>query len=272
MILSLDAGQLYLILNNRLKWDGTHLGSYPATAMRERWRVDNTRYYTIVLPQGWSPTLPGGLLYSIALCTTDTFSCIVEGIKEVFGIARRGVHRITIGWAEYILYYVPISERGEAIWETPLSRLDQKHQLRKDESFRKEVQRTIAFCDILALSSTGEPQLRIRPHVNGGYIPISFNETSTVMRRNKGNETYGCSILSKTLFTKWFGEETSINDIVKEMTYCCSGHEATSSNLAIICADIRGKVDKVIRRYDPGYIWYTTFIVERMSRHLLIDS
>ena len=307
------------ILNNKLKWDGSHLGSY-SDAITHQWSLEGTHYYAITLPNGWSKAnldittpeqttialrlprfgigqngvhekvipartlnennLDSGVIYCMAQCTKDVFPCIVEDIKSIFGIPRRGVHRIIIDGKHYIIYYVPISVKGEIVWETPLTRLDSKHLLRKNPNFRKEVQKAIAFCDILSLSSTGEPSIRIRPGVDGEYIPITVNEINTSIV--KGN-TYDFSILNKTLFSKWFGEETSISDIVKEMMHYQSKQMPTQNiiplidpnpndNLATISTEIRSKVDKVINQYDRNYIWYSNFIVDRMSRHLLIDN
>lgn len=296
------------ILNNLLKWDGTHLGSH-VNAITHQWSLEGIRYYGITLSmdavhiltefegtnyisQGAGherkvtyqsetnksvPTI--GTIFCTALCTKDVFPCIVEDIKVIFGLPRRGVHRIIIDNKDYILYYVPITIEGRVIWETPLSRLDTKHLLRKDPNFRKEVQKIIAFCDILALCNTGEAMIRIRPGTNAGYVPISINETSTAI--SKGNDY---SIITKTLFSKWFGEETSLNDIVKEMVnyrtrtppQCfqipnIEGKEPITNNLAVVTADIRNKVDNVIKLYNNNYIWYSYFIVDRMSRFLLTD-
>jgi len=268
------------ILNNRLLWDGSHLGSHPGTRITYQWEVQGTMYTGIYLPEGWSETLPAGSIYCVALYTKDLFPCIVDDIKKLFDIPRRGNHRITMSDREYIIYYVPISVRGEVIWETPLNRLDAKHALRSNPTFRRDVQRVIAFCDILALCGTGEPSIRIRPGVEGQYIPISINEKTTAIL--KGSD-YDYSIISKTLFSKWFGEYTSINDVVKEMVHYQSGrHQANVpmaqspvgdfDNLVIISVGMRSKIDDIIRRYDGNYIWYSNFIVDRMSRHLLIDS
>ena len=255
------------IINNTLSWDGSHLGSYPINVITNRWMLEGIHYYGI--------TLPNGIIYCMATCTRDLFPCIVEDIKVIFNIPRRGVHRITIGNDEYILYYVPISIKGDIIWETPLNRLDAKHPLRKNEKFKIEIQRLIAFCDILALCNTGEPSIRIRPWTNGEYIPINVNETNTSITKEIA---YDYSILTKTLFLKWFGEETCISDIIRDMVHYrtpiglpnIKGIEG--DNLAIITSNIRGKIDGIIKRYDPGYIWYSCFIIDRLSRHLLNGS
>jgi len=267
-----------IILNNRLSWNGSHLGSYMGI-ITHKWSLEGNCYYGITLPQGWSPedNIPGGIIYCMASYTKNLFPCIVEDIKTIFGIPRRGFHRINIDNKEYILYYVPISIKGEVIWETPLNRLDSKHPLRKNPLFRKEIQKIIAFCDILALTNTGEKSIRIRPGINGNYIPINVNESTTTIYKT---DTYDYSILTKTLFSKWFGEETSIDDIVKEMVTHSSenkiptirGVELLTNNLTLISSEIRNKVNEIIKKYDINYIWYSCFIIDRMSRHLLVDS
>lgn len=266
-----------IIINNSLKWDGSYLGSY-TSVFTHQWSVEGIKYYGITLPQGWSKEITGGIIYCTATCTKDIFPCIVEDIKSIFGLPRRGIHRITIDNREYLIYYVPISIKGQVIWETPLNRLDSKHLLRQDPIFRKEVQKIIAFCDILALSSTGEPSIRIRPGSNGKFIPISVNESTTTI--SKGVD-YDYSILTKTLFSKWFGEEISISNIVKEMVNYKSAYGPIkiplikgmeSNELVIISSEMRNKVDEVIKKYDTNYIWYSYFIIDRMSRHLLMDT
>ena len=259
------------IINNRLPWNGSHLGSY-MNIIISKWKLEKFQYCGIILPHGWCNEIPGGTIYCVATGAKDAFPCIVEDIKVIFGIPRRGLHRIKINTKEYIIYYVPITTRGEVVWETPLSRLDSKHALRYDKTFRRKVQKIIAFCDILALSNTTESSIRIRPGVNNEYVPINVNESATLILKS---EMYDHSILTKTIFTKWFGEETSISDIVKEMAcYQKSTYNMglETDNLAIVSACIRNRVDEVIKRYDSTYTWYGCFIVDRMSRHLLIDT
>lgn len=251
-----------LILNSQLKWDGSHLGSY-WKAITGKWTLDGIQYYRITLPAGWSEEYQSGIIYCLAIKAKDLFPCIVEEIKDIFGIPRCGIHRINIDYQEYFIYYVPISIDGNIIWETPLNRIDVKHPLRKNPEFRKNVQKIIMFSDILALGRTGEPAIKIRLGNNGVRLPISTNETNTTIV----NQTdYDYSIMSKTLFLRWFGEETCMSNIVKEMV----NYTEKVNNLAVLTAEIRSKVEEVIRRYDSNYIWYSNFILDRMSRYLLV--
>lgn len=266
------------VINNLLPWDGSHLGSHIDIKIISHWTFENNNYVTISLPDGWLNNRSGGIIYCSATCTKNLFPCIVEDIKKIFNIPRRGIHRIVINNKEYLLYYVPISLNEEVIWETPLNRLDSKHILRTDPNFRKSIQKIIAFCDILALSNTGEHTIRIRPGVNN-YVPININENTTnIIKEN----IYDCSIISKTLFSKWFGENTCIHQIVKEMIYLkCSqtndhkiptinNNELRINDISVITTNTRNKIDEIIKNYDVNYIWYSNFIIDRLSRHLLI--
>lgn len=263
-----------VILNDRLKWDGSHLGSYMGV-ITHKWVMDGMHYYGITLSPGWSMIHPMGIIYCNATCTNNVLPCIVEDIKNIFGIHKRGIHRIKIDNKEYLIYYVPISLKGEVIWETPLNKLDNKDILRSNPDFRKEIQKIMAFCDILALCNTRESSIRIRLGVNGSFIPINTNESTTTIQKGT---MYDYNILSKTIFSKWFGEETSINDIVRDMVSYKSKTSdipavkvffEENNQLTIITSEIRSKIDNIIKRYDVNYVWYSNFIIDRMSRYLL---
>ena len=238
------------ILNNILPWDGTHLGVYTLPIVDIV--TSGVTYYRGI-------TLPNGIIYCTTVRTQDLFACIVEDIKPLFGLTRRGIHRITLNGFEYLLYYVPISLKNEIIWETPLNHLDARHELRKDPKFRAQVQRMIAFCDIMALCGTTESHIGIRPAANREYVLINTNETNTHIKKDT---QYDYSIITKTLFAKWFGEDTSIHDVVK-----CMLHH--TGNVNITASKLRSEIQNIIKKYDNNLIWYAAFIVDRASRHLL---
>lgn len=238
------------ILNHTLPWDGTHLGVYALPIVDIA--TSGVTYYRGI-------TLPSGVIYCTTVRTKDLFACIVEDIKPLFGLPRRGIHRITLNGFEYILYYVPISLKNEIIWETPLNQLHSRHELRKDPKFRLQVQRMIAFCDIMALCGTTESHIGIRPAANDEYVLINTNETNTQIKKDA---KYDYSIITKTLFTKWFGEDTNIHDVVKGML-------RHTGNVNMIASELRSEIQNIIKKYDNNLIWYAAFIVDRTSRHLL---
>lgn len=255
------------ILNDYIPWDGSHLGSY-SDVISKQWLWEGTTYYVITLPTGWNfneqlTQINGGIIYCIAVCSKSVFPCIVEELKPIFGLARRGIHRITIDKREYILYYVPITVDGKLVWDIPLNRLHAQHSVRTDPLFRYEVQKIIAFCDLLALTNTNESHILIRPGAGDAYVPINSNENSTSIIRQPHNDF---SIISKVLFIRWFGEDTPIDSVVKDMV-----RYSTGDNLTVTANKIREQLHQAITKYDRSLSWYVQFIFDRVSRHLLIQ-
>ena len=221
------------------------------------------------MPAGWSQTHPAGIIYCNLDPAKSLFPCIVEDIKEVFKIPRRGLFRININNIEYILYYVPISIKQEVIWETPLHKIPLKHPLRSNPRFKHDIRRIFIFCDILSLMRTSESTIRIRPGVDETFVPINVNEMGTTITKG---DVYDYSVLTKMLFSRWFGEEISVNSVVKEMVEDITGIKYTCENLAQIAWEIRSRIDIIIRKYDRNLVWYSNFILDRLSRHLLATN
>lgn len=242
------------IINNKLRWDGSFLGTYPLSAVLVRWTLEDSTYYGIQLKEG--------ILYTIAHRNKNILPCIVDELRPIFGLDRRGLHRIILGHDEYIIYYVPISGNNELIWETSLNRLNNKHHIKRDPEFRKSVQKVLAFCDLLLLMNTAETKIKLRPEKNGGLTPINFNDiTNSVQRGNS------YSVIPGPLYNKWFGEETTIPDIILEMIG--ETHQSKQDNVGFITTDFTNKVQNVVTKYGDEYIWYVNFVIERLSKHLL---
>jgi hypothetical protein len=239
------------ILNSSLAWDGTHLGSYTGDVAFSFMHEGVVCNY-LVLPQG--------MIYCLMKSSKDCFACIVEDIKPLFGLTRRGIHRIKINGAEQTLYRVSVTSDGVMMSETPLNKLDSKHHLRKDPIFRLEMQKLLTFCDIMALTSTSESTIRLHKD-DKGYIPVNINERDTTLKKGA---KYDYSIIGKMLYLNWFGETTSQTEVLRIMLA-----ERGFANLTTICHNQRTAIDAVINKYDSNYIWYSNFIIDRMSRILL---
>jgi hypothetical protein len=263
------------ILNDLLPWDGSFLGTFDESSIVQRWTIDKIKYSAIRMapPDGASTSRPSmaGIVYGIIIPTENRLPCIIDAIKPFFGIHKRGIHQLQIGRTRHLIYYIPITSTRSILWETPVSALGLKHPLRHDPDFRPKLQCLIAFCDILGLSQTGEYSFWIRPSADG-YVPINTNDKITSIMKA---EIYDYSILSKVLINRWIGEDLPIADIVKSMVNFGGGLgplEAGPSkpgDLVTITTDLRNQIDQVIRHFDPNYVWYTNFIMERLTRYLL---
>lgn len=243
-----------MILNNRLRWDGTDLGSYPATIITNIWKIDNVTYFGL--------TLEEGIIYCHMNKRKDYLPFIIDEIKTLFNISRIGLHRINIGNVDYVLEYVPVTINGEVVWETPLNYLDNSHLLRKDDYFMYEMQKILVFCDILALTSSTESHIIIRQGVDDTYQPINNNVYSTMINKKIAQNF---SILTKKMMTQW--GKTSRSEIAKNML------GVTNVNLLNIhIFELRDKVEKIINKYDKNYIWLSYFITTRISNIILCED
>lgn len=238
------------IINNRLKWDGSCLG---IGVIISTWVKDGINYHSINISQG--------MIYCTIKRSDDVFPCIVEDIKHVFCIVKRGLHRIILSDQQYIIYYVPISNFGDVVPEIPLK--DFAIERQTDINFKRQIQKILVFCDILGLHVPNDKHIYLRSEIDGRIQPINRSESIS------NNPGLSWSILPKTVFLKWFGEETRMSDIAKEMLYLQS--DIIEMNITIILADIRDKIDKIIKNYDIKYIWYSYFITDRLSRYLIAD-
>lgn len=241
-------------------WDGSHLGEFP-NLITHNWVCEGTTYHGLTFPDG-------NILYCIAKSTENKFPFIVEEIKDIFDLQRRGIHGIKMAGYEYILFYVPITVNSEIVWETPLNRIHNKHEIRVRPEFRKEIQKILMFAEILSLTSTTESTVWIRNGPGDEYIPIAVNENNTTINRKTGHDF---SILTKVLINKWFGEETDLNDIVKEMIHYreyVTIPTIGGDNRAIVLMKLRTQIEEIINKYDKTFIWYTYFIIDRIARHL----
>ena len=259
------------IVNNTLRWNGSHLGDYPKNVIVQKWKIGTINYFGLVLPPCAFPENTrllsiGGIIYCTWIKGNNLFPCIVEDLKSVFGLPSRGFHRIKIGRIEYILYYIPVTIDNRLVWETALSEIESKNPLRKNESFMTNVRKTLAFCDILALSMTTEKNIRIRVGTCGELIPISVNGKESVLVKNT-LITFG--VLSKTLFTKWFNEDVSMSNVIKEMINAVTS-PFTETDLTYKLSSLRRLIEDVIKRYDNNLIWYASCILDRISRHMLV--
>lgn len=247
------------IINNRLRWDGEDLGSNQGIKILDEIKYRDTKYTRIYMPEGWSEKIGKGIICCVKVKVKDLFPCIVEEIKRVFGVTRRGTHRITIKAKEYIIYYVPISTEGDIIWEMPIRNLDKQHE----NNFRREVQKIIVFCEILALCGTSESKIKVRYEIEGKYTMINVNGEKTSITKEVN---YDYSIITKNLLSKWFGDDYTIREVLVEMI---KETGENTSNIGLLSTRLRSKIDKIIMSYDRIYIWYSYFIIERVSRYLL---
>ena len=83
----------------RMRWDGTYLGKYKyKEIVKDKFSKNGLMYYKLMID--------GVKFNSLMFKGSDSSLCIVDEIKEQFGIEKIGTHSITIGNTANILYRV----------------------------------------------------------------------------------------------------------------------------------------------------------------------
>ena len=237
------------LLNNLLSWDGSDIGE---GAILSSWSSYADTYYLIYCHTQ-------GHIVCQANRTNSCFPCIIEDIRVLFNLPKRGTHRITIGGYQWILYYVPLSSNGATTyWEVPLSELVAAHPLRSDEMFRAEMARLLAFQEVLSLTQTSERSIRLRTGDGQTYQPVSYSEGE---RTIKGGKVV--AILSKTIMSRWLGDHC---------TYTAAAHLLLAhlepyreDEWLDFCNVLRTEIERIVTHYDAQFLWLANCVVARLN-------
>lgn len=237
-------------------WDGSYLGEYPLSVIIQKWYMSGVLYYGIVLG--------GEFVYVTVHRVKDTFPLIVNELKGVFGLPMRRVHYVTFSGSIYVLYPVPVTSDGQLVWEVPLSQLPSNHGLRLDPDFQDSVRKLFVFCDLLSLPDSDETNIIIQ----SDQVPVNNNETKTTISKELVRDF---NILPASVIKRWFDEpreDIFIEHIVRDMLHYQPSKSA--NEFEILLFDLRTRIESIIRKYDSNYVWYTNFIVDRVSRYILV--
>lgn len=245
-----------------LPWDGSYLGEYPTSAILQKWYMGGVLYYGILLNGD-------EFIYVTVHRVKDLFPLIVNDLKEVFDLPRRPLHHITFCGSIYILYPVPVTSDGQLVWEVPLNQLPNNHSLRSDPDFEDRVRKLFVFCELLSLPDSDETNIIIQ----SDYVPVNNNETKTTIVKELVRDF---NILPASVIKRWFNEDIFIEYIVRDMLHYQKDKNpddtsnSRSNNFGVLLFDLRSRIETIIRKYDTNYIWYSNFIVDRVSRYILV--
>lgn len=255
-----------------LSWDGSHLGSFDSK-IRELGPENH--------PQSYFLNLPNGSIQGTMRKLQDNLICIVEEIKELFHLRRQPFHLITLSGKLYVLYPIPSSQ------EITLDKLSQL-QLSKEiqDQVRREVQRLICFWDFLLLSHPHDSSIHLQPN----DLKI-IGTNSHQLTKNHASMTYHNYISQKLLYA-WFDEKITMTSVANEMVKSLieenqellppdqidpnliefESDNLESNRIGIISHVMRTKLETIIKKYNHTYIWYASFVVNRICRYLLDEG
>lgn len=237
------------LINNTLLWDGSSIGE---GTIISHWECYADRYYIIYC-------YSYGYILCQATRTTSNFPCIIEDIRVLFNLPKRGCHRINIASYQWVIYYVPLSsDHTVAYWEVPLSHLSMLHPLRRDLSFRSEMERLLAFQEVLSLTQTSERNLRLRTGDGATYQPISYCESERTVKQGK---TMG--ILSKMIFGRWLGDHCTVS----KAAHTLLNHDEpyTEEEWLSFCNTLQSEIQRIVVHYDAQFLWLSHCIISRLT-------
>lgn len=222
-----------MILNNRIQWDGSHLGTFDKTIIVDEWFNDKIKYNTLAINNG--------IIHCQMKRTNDILPCIIDNLKPLFNLNQRGLHRITIANYNYLLYYVSI-QNMQVAYDIKLK------DVINEDKYKLEMQRVWLFCDLLTLKHTQEKNIYLRSGLNGQSYLINTNEKCLDFEQSLCQE-----VLSEQICIKWF-DKVNLTEVVKSM-------------LVVEITDYHDLIYEAIKGYSKEYYWLGTLILKRLNAY-----
>jgi hypothetical protein len=236
------------IINNKLPWNGKYLGQYTTEDIDKKWEFLGKMYMSL--------RTSSGLLYFIYMKYKDGLPLIIDDLRLLFGLRKRGIHLIKIDNILYIIYKVIINENGDIVYDINVNTLSTISK----ELFKSEIVKSFIFSDLIGLRNIKENSLMLRTF--GNKITILNNNYSHV--DSCKNYDYNGCMISNNILNKWFND-VDMSHIVREMIGC---NYNSIFLVEKICMTFRRNINNVIDKYDKKYVWLSNFIMEKLFRHL----
>jgi hypothetical protein len=224
-----------------LKWDGSELGDI-SNYITHTYETSTQIYYYIM--GSFIITTP---TYHIVTLKEykNNIPLISDELKPLFNLPKVGRHSVTLNDKRYIMsrYY--------------------GHEFRLEPQYIKvfpQLGNSIKLCYtfrwILGLTLSTDSSMIIRQYPNALITAISYKERNldyTDLKRG--------SKLSQKCLRQWFNDSNEeINKTVKLMI--------NDRDLTLLRFDI----DRIVRRVDKNMVWWTAFILERLSWQMTLTS
>lgn len=252
-----------MYVNEILPWDGSDLGSFKSSIIKkiieDKWTVLNlSKNKQIYKKYKISPTKNIKLI-TLLNSKYSEFNLLIENIKPLFGLMKRGTHTLKIDKKRYIIYYIPFDHKNNQLTnEINLSELDHDNFLRKDPQFILSVQNIFIFRELLLLCNNHEKNILIRKFEMSDHIiyhPVSQQE-----KNYKINEKRKQQIIPSTIYRKWFkynDKKTVLITILKQIYQ--------EDQISTIIFTIQEKLEQIIKNFNPKYSLYGQEIINRLS-------
>jgi hypothetical protein len=217
-----------------LKWDGSDLGDIGSHITHILNFKNITYYYLLASFITSKPTY-----HMVSLKEyKDSVPLICDELKPLFNLSKIGRHKVTIASKEYIMDRFHNQE----------SKMDPEYT-KIYPHITNSVKLCYTFRWIMGLTLSHDSSLIIRKYPNGLITAISSRENNLDYSDLKRG-----SKLSQRCLKLWFNNDNEdIDKTVKLMI----------NNRDLIF--LRFDIDRIVRRVDKDMVWWTAFIIERLS-------
>ena len=230
-----------------LKWNGDWLTD---GIIVKEWIMEARRFCVIETTGSAGATGDSFMFPAELNKLDDSLVVIIDELAPLFGLHKRGSHRIKIKDKPYVLYQVMIANNN-IVLETKLSSISIKDALRKQ--YRDDIQKLVIFQNIINLNRIGDSHIIVRTSgdiSSVGAVKFLGCYQDKIDLNPKASHNH--INISKTYHSKHFDEDKSVHDIIRIMI-----------NKDDIY-DLRDDIEKIILRINKNYLWYANFLINRL--------
>lgn len=263
------------------KWDGTYLGSYTLKIITKEIAISGSTdiIWHIKCPVeianspavSASPELNSIIVQ--AKTTKGSFSCIVDELKPLFGLIKRGTHTIHVNKKLFLIFRPTVNQKTNNKEVEYFAERDVREveDLECDSIFRQQVRAIYVFRYLVGVTMSVDRCIKIQERKYGRCNPVGALEVTCCL------DVPNRKLLPATVLKKWFTKEQVVHGrwdtepdniftgAVSRLIRCCNEEHLT---LPQRIAKFRKSIGEVINRVDKSWTWIMSFIIDRISNEL----
>lgn len=221
-----------------LKWDGSYLGDYPRSCLRRKFTMKNGLTITIIKTKDFMVKCLLRALRNVVV------PCILDQLKECFGLRKIGTHRLKIGGKKYVMYKCKLTD-------TILTKVCRDETVVRD--VKVNMQSLIGFRCLMSIPHTQNSSFIVRKE-GDVLVPYSLYEPNTFISERSVNP-------SETFLELWCDKEDISDVIMKKLV------KSSESDLTSFLLKLKDEVEKIVSSIDPSYIWIGGYITEKIVKN-----
>jgi len=219
--------------SDRLLWDGSFLGTFGINSIESERKIFKTIKIAVIRTSHFKTECV------IRRAKDHVLVCILDELKNCFGLEKMGTHHIQLGSKFYVLI-----QYNPSIF--PL-----RNTFSPDSFFEAEMRKYVAYRILLQIPNTTNRSFLVKKE-GDIYHPISFIEKDTYPDR-------GCPQPSGLFLLKWFGTR-EISEEIRSLF-----PKKVWEDWSEFLLGFRGVLLEKIHNINPDYVGLASFIIGRMN-------